>query len=214
MARIDDYRESFRIASEELQKLDVRQRARAAGADLLSFGDGSAGMRLHFLGELYLVRLGDGVSISKEGKDDEVPLQEKVLLSHYLLHVTDTPSSGTPITYRQVPDGHFYFEAFQRRTRDPFLSTFGDKPELFLRCARELGGIQTTAGDAGATFQVLPRISVQLVLWAGDDEFPPEANILFEDGIQQSLSAEDIAVMTGMLVYRLMGIARRHQSEK
>jgi len=65
------------------------------------------------------------------------------------------------------------------------------------------------AGDVAMSFQVFPRIAVQLVLWRGDDEFPPEAGILFDAGIARNLTAEDIAVMSGMLVYRLMGMARR-----
>jgi hypothetical protein len=58
-------------------------------------------------------------------------------------------------------------------------------------------------------FQVFPRIAIQLALWHGDDEFPPEASILFDANIPRALAAEDIAVVSGMLVYRLMGMARR-----
>jgi hypothetical protein len=57
-------------------------------------------------------------------------------------------------------------------------------------------------------FQPLPRIAIHLALWEGDDEFPPEAGILFDANIQHELAAEDIAVLSGILVYRLMGVAR------
>jgi hypothetical protein len=64
----------------------------------------------------------------------------------------------------------------------------------------------------GMVFQVLPRIEVQLVLWQGDDEFPPEGSVLFDASIQHRLPTEDIAVLSGMLVYKLMGIARSQQA--
>ncbi len=46
-----------------------------------------------------------------------------------------------------------------------------------------------------------------LILWEGDDEFPPEANIIFNDTIGEVLSPEDVAWMAGMLVYRLIALA-------
>jgi hypothetical protein len=51
-----------------------------------------------------------------------------------------------------------------------------------------------------------------LVLWSGDEEFPPDATVLFDQSIQGLLSAEDIAVMSGSLVYRLIGLGRKIQS--
>lgn len=61
-------------------------------------------------------------------------------------------------------------------------------------------------------FCVFPHVRVRLILWEGDDEFPPEAGVLFDAGIRENLPAEDIAVLSGMLVYKLMGIARGLQN--
>jgi hypothetical protein len=47
-----------------------------------------------------------------------------------------------------------------------------------------------------------------LIIWKGDDEFPPEGNILFDRNILQILSAEDIAWLSGMVVYPLIGMTR------
>jgi hypothetical protein len=63
-------------------------------------------------------------------------------------------------------------------------------------------------GDAGFEFCVFPNVPIRLVLYAGDEEFPAEANILFERGIELGLSPEDVAWMAGMLVYRLIALAR------
>lgn len=208
MARIDDYRESFRLAAEELKAADLHRVAKAAEADLRIGEEGAANLRVPFFGTPYLIRVGDSVQVLKEGEEGEVPLPEKILLCHYLLHASGEVPTGELITFRQIPDGHFYFDAFQRRARDPFLATFGSQPERFRRCAEALGAQPVAAGDVGMSFQVLPRIAIQLVLWHGDDEFPPEAGILFDAGIRHNLAAEDIAVLSGMLVYRLMGMAR------
>jgi hypothetical protein len=55
---------------------------------------------------------------------------------------------------------------------------------------------------------MLPAVPLQLILWEGDDEFPAEANILFDKTIGRILSPEDIAWLAGMVVYRLMALAR------
>jgi hypothetical protein len=48
---------------------------------------------------------------------------------------------------------------------------------------------------------------VRLILWAGDDEFPAEANIVFDENIAEILSPEDIAWLAGMVVYRLISLS-------
>ncbi len=208
MARIDDYRESFRLASEELRNTDLEQLSRRAEVEIAA-ADGSEGrMRVLFFGKPYIVQVGATVEVLKEGEEAEVPLPEKILMVHYLLRASGKPLTGELITFRQVPDGQFYYDAFQRRARDPFLATFGRNVELFKSCGRLMGGRPVEAGDVGMVFSVLPRIPIQLVLWKGDEEFSPEAGILFDSVIQYDFSAEDIAVLSGMLVYRLMGLSR------
>jgi hypothetical protein len=209
LARVDDYRESFRLAAEQLQQRNVHRMGSLAGAQVSVDGMGTAEVRLDFLGSRYLVRVGSlGAEVNQEGRAEEVPLPEKILLAHYLLTASGEPESGELITFRQIPDGQFYDDAFQRRTRDPLLACFGADLDLFRACAERLGGMPVEAGDCGMLFLVLPRVPVRLVLWRGDDEFAPEAGVLFDSSIRGYLPVEDIAVLSGMLVYRLMGLAR------
>lgn len=210
MARIDDYKESFRLAAASLKEADRSRLAAAAGAQW-SAESGREEVRLSFLGTPYIIHVAETVDIYREDDNGDVPLPEKILLCHYLLRASGEPLSGDLITFRQVPDGQFYFDAFQRRSRDPLLATFGKDHDLFRSCAAALGGQPVDNGDMGMVFQVLPGIPVHLILWRGDEEFPPEASILFDSSIQKKLSAEDIAVLSGMLVYRLMGLARSHK---
>lgn len=211
MARIDDYRESFRLASTELRKADPAALADAAGASL---GANGKELRVSFLGTNYLVPIGEEVDVFREGDPQEVPLPDKILIAHYLLGAASgKKTSGELITFRQVPDGTFYFDAFQRRARDPFVGFFGKCGPLFEKCARLMGARPVHHGDFGMEFPVFPHIRVQLVLWEGDDEFAPDASILFDKSIRHYLSAEDIAVLCGAIVYRLIGLARNIQRQ-
>ena len=211
MARIDDFKESFRLASLELNRKDPVMLARTAGVELSSRADGRE-LIVNYLGGNYLVEISSKTDIRRQDSAEEVPLPDKILIAHYLLGASGKRPHGKLITFRQVPDGQFYFDAFQKRARDPFVSFFGANGRLFRKCAETMGAKPVENGDFGMEFRVFPQICVQLVLWQGDDEFPPESSVLFEDNIQYDLEVEDVAVLSGMLVYRLMGIARSLQA--
>ena len=208
MTRTDDYREALRRAEEQLKRAPLSELAQKAGGTLTHLKDSANCIRLVFFEESATVQIGESLAIAIEGQEQEVPIEEKIILCHYLLHATGASPAGEWITFRQIPDGHFYDSAFQRRTRDPFLLTFGQNPQLYRDCAEKLGGTPVPNGDVGMTFRVLPQIPVQLVLWQGDEELPPESTILFDVTITQYLPAEDVAVLSGMLVYRLMRLAK------
>lgn len=207
MARIDDYIESFRLATLELTKSDLRQIAESAGAQYKQLEDGTKALRLLFFGTPILIWVGDRVEVMREDSEKDMSLPEKILITHYLLGASGICPTGKMISYRQIPDGQFYFEAFQKRARDPFLLTFGGNADLFRTCGTTLGGRPVPVGDVGMEFDLLPHVTIQLALWEGDEDFPPEASVLFDESIQTRLSAEDIAVLSGMLVYRLVGLA-------
>ena len=208
MTRTDDYREALRLAAEELKRVSLADRAKKAGASLTHLKDSACSIRLEFFTQSATIQIGESLTIAIEDQEIEPPIEEKIILSHYLLHATGAAPAGHWITFRQIPDGHFYDAAFQRRTRDPFLLAFGQNPQLYRDCAEKLGGCAVQNGDVGMIFRVLPNIPVQLVLWQGDEELPPESTILFDATISQYLPAEDVAVLSGMLVYRLMRLAK------
>ena len=163
---------------------------------------------LPFLNRRTAVTWGD-FRMSFEQKGEEVPIQQQILLLHYLQGAWASEgvvSSGEWISFQEVPDGRFYIDAFQRRAKVPLIQAFGSKPEQLPTAASEIyNALPFDRGDFSAVVQVLPLVPVALVLWKGDEEFPPEGNILFDRTICRLLSAEDIAWLAGMVVYPLIG---------
>lgn len=89
------------------------------------------------------------------------------------------------------------------------VQAFGDRPELLLEVAGEAFGAEPSdQGDVSVVVKALPLVPVALIIWKGDEEFPPEGNILFDRNIVNMLSAEDIAWLSGMVVYPLMGMSK------
>jgi hypothetical protein len=64
-------------------------------------------------------------------------------------------------------------------------------------------------GDFSVVIKALPLVPVALILWKGDEEFPPEGTLLFDKTVSKILSAEDIAWLAGMVVYPLIGMAKQ-----
>lgn len=209
MARVDDYRNAADMTRQELVTRDPDLLAEVSGADIHREED-QTHLSLDFLGGRIRIPWPELVPVWVEGQK-EVPIQQQVLLLHYLAGAwrsNGTPLTGEWIAFQDVPDGRFYLDAFQRRAKLPLLQAFGEQPELLEEMARKAYGAEAIElGDTSVAVPVLPRIRIALVLWAGDDEFPPEGNLLFDRNIVSILSAEDIAWVSGMVVYPLMGMA-------
>jgi len=207
MPRIDDYNQARDLARKRLLQENANLVARFSGAIITGEKESGMILSLLFLNRKTAVTWGD-FRMTFEETGQEVPIQQQILLLHYLQGAGTSgggASSGEWISFQEVPDGRFYIDAFQRRAKMPLIQAFGSKPEHLPRVAATLYNANAfDQGDFAVKVQVLPLVAVALVLWKGDEEFPPDANILFDRSICKLLSAEDIATLAGMVVYPLV----------
>jgi hypothetical protein len=208
MARVDDFFMARGISKKELAGSELETVARSSGADIR--GDVNA-LSIRFLDKDVAISWPD-MEFSYQGSEKEVPIQDQVLLLHYLrgsLNAGTGGNAGEWVSFQDLPDGRFYMDAFLKRAKAPLVSTFGADPKKLVELASRIySAAHAEFGDFSMTIKALPRVPVVLVLWEGDDEFPPEGNILFNRGISGILSAEDIAWLAGAVVYPLVGMAK------
>ncbi|QTA85331.1 DUF3786 domain-containing protein [Desulfonema magnum] len=205
MARVDDYLNAKKIAVETLSKASFQELVQHSKFEQVNDNT----FRVPFLNRVFLVSFTDFDFQDESEKEKEVPIQEQVLILHYCMGSGNILKlKDKRIAYREIPGASFYFSAFVQRAIDPLKKVFGQNIPGFLKAAEQLNGKKIDIGDAGFEFDLFPKISLQLILWEGDDEFPPEANILFQEGIGEILSPEDVAWLSGMIVYRLMAMGR------
>ena len=57
-------------------------------------------------------------------------------------------------------------------------------------------------------FTILPRVHLAVVYWEGDEEFPAQARVLFEDTAAHYMTTDGLAVLGSQLVGRLLSQAR------
>jgi hypothetical protein len=210
MPRIDDYKQALLLAKDALKTVGGGKAAQMGGGVMERDGGGREIVRLRFLGKEIRI-LWSEMSLSRD-PDQEMPLQEQILVLHYLkgCYEKGGPLSGEWIAFQDIPDGKFYLDAFLRRAKIPLLQSFGHQPERLTELAAKAYGARPFVhGDVSVLVQALPMVPVALVLWKGDEEFPPEANLIFDRSVRDLLSAEDVAWLSGMIVYPLIGMARK-----
>jgi hypothetical protein len=204
MPRIDDYINAKKIAVQKLEQEPFDSIVKRSGFEKT---DDSL-LEVPFLNRVYNVIYPDFKFEDKAQQDKEVPVQEQVLILHYMMADSPPFASGKWIAYREIPGASFYFSAFVKRAVDPLKNVFGNNIAGLKTAATKLNGKSIDAGDAGLEFKVFPKVPLQLIVYQGDDEFPPEANILFDETAGKILSPEDAAWLAGMVVYRLMALAK------
>ena len=211
MPRIDDYRQALELGRKELADKNPDLLATFSGAVIERDKQGISVFCINFLNSDIIFSWPE-LEFAQRGSDAELPIQQQILLLHYLHGAWCSSGAGITgewISFQEVPDGKFYLDAFHRRAKNPMVQAFGQHPGLLVKLAGEIFGAEPSdQGDVSVLVKALPLVPVALIIWKGDEEFPPEGNILFDRNILKMLSAEDIAWLSGMVVYPLMGKAK------
>lgn len=62
-------------------------------------------------------------------------------------------------------------------------------------------------GDLGMVINTFPRLPLLFIIWRGDEEFAPNARILFDVSATAYLNAFELRMLCGEVVNRLIRIA-------
>jgi hypothetical protein len=98
----------------------------------------------------------------------------------YLVGARDFGYTGRLLKPQSLKGGHHFFTGTHELPLGSLAGKYGSDGAAFLARARELEGKPLEYGDASCELLPLPRIPVTLILWFGDEEFPPRADILFD----------------------------------
>ncbi len=169
--------------------------------------DADGNFRLTFFWQEYVISGGD-FTVQRADTGDEPSSFTQSLILTYLATADGTTPSSRWIGFRELPDGLFYVQAFQGYTGGRLVRELGDGIETFRRAAGALGGEPLEIGDAGYVFTVLPRVHMAIVYWEGDEEFPSQARVLFEDTAARYMSTDGLAILGSQLVGRMLKAAR------
>ena len=64
-------------------------------------------------------------------------------------------------------------------------------------------------GDCAFELEFMEGFFIRLILWEGDDEFPPSSQILFSDNFAVTFAAEDLAVAGDICINMMKAVERK-----
>lgn len=194
---------AYRLAREQLARLDdIEQQCLNSGAQYRVV-DSQKIILIKYLNQDYHITVPD-IELSLAGSKKEVGVRDKVLILRYFISAKGTPIANKPITFKELSGGNVYFPTFLKRTVEPLLAHFGNKPHLLPDAAQKLGGYRSDYGDVSVTINAFSRVPITIVLWKGDNEFAPAGSIMFDSSIPDYLSTEDTTVLCEIITWRLI----------
>ena len=132
-----------------------------------------------------------------------LPIPTQTYLIRYLLEGKRVPWNGQWKTFREMPWGELYIKPYTGRVLTRAAFTFGTRLTAFKAAAEKLGGTSVPNGDAGFEFSFIGDYKVRILVWEGDDEFPPNAQILYSDNFEDGFAPEDRVVTGDILITTL-----------
>ena len=140
----------------------------------------------------YAIRALDGGAIP--------PLPTQTFLLRYLLESKRVAWGGQWKTFREMPWGEMYIKPYTGRVLTRAAFTFGTRVEAFKAACEKMGALPLSHGDAGYEFTLIGDFRMRILVWAGDEEFPPNAQVLYTDNFAAGFAAEDRVVAGDILI--------------
>lgn len=95
--------------------------------------------------------------------------------------------------------GHLFHQSLLEG-EDPWARKFQDSPEAFRRACLALGGTALHQGDIAYAIELFEGLPIALVLWFGDEEFPPTLRLLWDENAMQYLKYETMYFAKALLL--------------
>ncbi len=128
------------------------------------------------------------------------PLATQTFLLRYLLECKDVAWKGEWKTFREMPWGEMYIKPYTGRVLTRAAFTLGTRLDAFRKAAEKMGATAVPHGDAGYLFELVGGYRMQILVWAGDEEFPPNAQVIYSDNFAEGFAAEDRVVAGDILI--------------
>lgn len=192
---------------DSLRHIDPRTLAKRSGATYVPVNPIQGSLHLDYWGRQ--VALTYPEFVARDGRTGELlgPLDE-AMLAYYFALSDGTPEAGNWISFSELPDGRFYTQAFQGYTGDELARAIGNDEQGLAAAASAAQGQKLSPGEAlgdiAFTFRALPYISLLIVCWLGDEDFPPSYRVLFDGAVAHHLSTDACAILGGALTRRLL----------
>ena len=100
--------------------------------------------------------------------------------------------AGKLVPFRKVKRVYPFEAAYTRSILQPFAQRFAGHVPGLRRAFDALHARPLAQGDAGGCLEILPGLELAVTFWDADDEFPAQANMLFDANITDYMHEENV----------------------
>lgn len=124
-----------------------------------------------------------------------------ILVLHYLFKkLKGLPKpAGEWLTFRELAGIEGYYPAFKKRSIEIVIRKYGAKPESLLSCLSRLPAREADFNDVSIIIDAFENVPVLVKVIKKDEDFGPDANILFDKSIKDIFCLEDIIVLASFV---------------
>jgi Domain of unknown function (DUF3786) len=126
-----------------------------------------------------------------------------IFLIHHLLGAQPADSVREWISEKDIPGGATFFRGPHLIPTQLIAERYGNDTETFKKRCEGLGGAALSLADTAFSFQITSRTPVAVLYWRGDDDFAPEAKILFDRALAGYLAADAVFALAVDICSRL-----------
>jgi hypothetical protein len=115
-----------------------------------------------------------------------------LFIIYYLLNSKEIEISKEWISEKDIPGGTTFFRGPHEIPTHLISHQYRNDIKEFKKRCEQLGGVPVDIADAAYSFKITSHIPAAVLYWEGDDEFRPEAKILYDRTITEHLSPDII----------------------
>ena len=135
----------------------------------------------------------------------KISVMDRLTIMHHLcFYQSFAQDSDRKVPFREIKEAAVFEAAYNRMALEPLKEAFQGKAEELVKAGIKLGGKRENFGDASITLKAFPTISLTYIFWEKDEEFPADANILFDNRITQWTHPESVPVLAETGTKRLI----------
>lgn len=163
-------------------------------------------------GNLTVKFLADEYTVDLESKrvislSCNVPVKDypAILILHYLVQrIKGLPqATGEWLNFRELSGIEGYYSAFRQRSIEPIIRKYGNNPQGIFEVLDRLPSKKISEADISIVLDAFEGVPVFIKFFRADEEFGPDANVLFDSSITKIFCTEDIVVLAGLVAASL-----------
>jgi hypothetical protein len=128
----------------------------------------------------------------------------------YLLHLVPK-ALGPGLSPLELPGGATFFRGHHRLPKEPLESRFGHDQAGFLAAGQKLKAETRPAGDAALALRVFPGLTVEVILWQADEEFPAQVSFILPAHLDRFWFLDAVWGLLNLVTHELLKAGAREQ---